>query len=1232
MSGKTNSGLCAGGMSGSKVGMTNGMGKSFGLTNGNSLVNGNGMGKSFGLTNGNGLVNGNGLTNGNGMINGNSFDAPSPIAVPRKKFLDSFGIVAMFVLALLIVSTVFVGIIYEIPSDEEGILVSSFEFSESWGCEGVVNVYENTISFEFEKGILSDSEYANSLYLWLFLENTTGASVPSLWGSSDILVTCILHEDSQKAMAYTSGLDLTGGVGGGVQVDDKVIVSFSRFQLGLREDLVISEVRVALENMGGLLVDSVALFDSISPVGDTVSFSDDGLDSMDDVVSVSITMSNDVSFVSIEIDDALLFVPHKLYRVVTEKEDSKPQPPMSIVRPEDKPVFIPSLVKEPYYGVSIRSNNVERVGLLFNHEGFEGDINSLSVDGSVVVFSVDSFRLWGCDEVVFSSSWGVCDIITIHVDSGVPTKALGDHYDDSTSRVLILQPDAGSSNATIETVLTKYNYDWTTQQSVPTLAEMLDYEFVIVSWGDKNGGLSASLKTVIWDYVNESGHLWIEGGEIGYVHRNDGDFLNEVFLCTGWNSDDPDPAPAGGNYMVRETRDMSCAYYMNDTITINYVSTLDNDVMVWDTNNITPAYYWYEINTPSWGQSESNPSHIYTPFEIDVIHDDDREKIVANILECLTPTFPKVSQHPTITVDGSKSDWLGTASTTDDTSVSSKQEFIWTDKENDDNGDGAYTYPSPSSRWGADTLDIVEFRCASNDGKIYLMWEFKNLTNNESYSNGFSEVALGFYFGSGGIFQGFNNSNVSFLHHPASYCFLSGENVSIFKGGVWNYSVSYELSANTSNSVIEFSFTFSDVCTVGVGDTIEFYGFVGAYDDNDGMLDALGKGVSTYPNWYDSMFTADLSLLFNSPTNGVIVSNIEDGLGGLYVDTTIKRAQSFFVGQTIEVGAVRLKGNDVGLDSKLANLLDISIQSDGGNFPSGTDLTSVDTADFSDSIYEWVKTDFTSPATLQPNTRYWIVLECAHSSNNGYLLYTGSDQYSEGNVAYDSGSGWTNQTQYDFFFEVIPENETFVQTSHTEFVFGSPVYINEVSSYGSGDEWIELYNGGSSSVNISGWTIQNKTFGSYTFINTTISAGGYLVFHIVASDNSSTNSSTDVYWKFNTSFLNDTSDEVILNNTLWYHHSQDYMAYGSTPSSLPRDVSFYGSTIPSAPSSGGSLSRYPNGQDYDKYDDWDREHPSGWMSVTEGGENQVIPFLSNLLVLLVVVVVFFIGKKKKEVE
>jgi len=802
--------------------------------------------------------------------------------------------------------------------------------------------------------------------------------------------------------------------------------------------------------------------------------------------------------------------------------------------------------------------------------------------------------------------------------------------------VLILQPDAGSSNATIESILTKYNYNWTTQQTVPTLAEMLSYEFVIVSWGDKNGGLSASFKTVIWDYVNESGHLWIEGGEIGYVHKDDGDFLNEVFLCTGWNSDDPDPAPAGGNYMVRETRDMSQAYYLNDTITINYVSTLDNDVMVWDTNNITPAYYWYEINTPAWGQGEENPSHIYTPFEIDVIHDDDREKIVVNIIDQLTPSFPKTYQHPSFTIDGSKSDWLGTASTTDDNSVSSKQEFIWTDKENDDNGDGAYTYPTPSGRWGSDTLDILEFRCAGADGRMNLMWEFKNLTNNKSYSNGFSEVAIGFYFGSDGIFQGFNNSNVSFLEHPATYFFICGEDVARFNDGVWNYSSSYELSANITNNVIEFSFNLEEVCASSSGDEIEFFCFIGAYDDSDGMLDALGKGVSTYPNWYDSIFTADLSLMFNSPTNGVMVSNTGDGLGGLYVDTGIKRAQSFYVGQTIEIGAVSLKANDVGLDSKLANLLDISIQSDSGGEPSGTDLTSVDTADFSDSIYEWVKTDFTSPATLQPNIRYWIVLECAHSSNDGYLLYTGSDQYSEGNVAYDSGGGWVNQTIYDIFFEVIPENETFVQTAHGMFVFGYPVYINEVSSYGSsygsGNEWIELYNSGSSSVNISGWTIQNKTYGTYTFINTTISAGSYLVFHIVASDNSSTNSSTNVYWKFNTSFLNDTADEVILNNTLWHHHSQDYMAYGSTPSSLPRDVDFYGSTIPSAPSSGGSLSRYPNGQDYDGYGDWDREHPTGYMAVTMGGENQVIPFLSNIMVLLVVIVVFFIGKKKRVVS
>lgn len=1037
------------------------------------------------------------------------------------------------------------------------------------------------------------------------------------------------------AVAFTSGLDLTGGVVGGVQIDNKVTVSFSRFQLGLREDIVVSEVHVALENIDGLLVDSVSLFDSVLPVGESVSFSDDGFDSMDDVVGVSITRDDDVSFVSIEVEDALLFVPHKLYRVVTEREADTSQPPVSVVgviRPEDKPTFIPSIVREPYYGVSIRSSGIERVGLLFNHESFEGNVSSFSVDGNVVVFSTDTYRLWGCDELVFSSSWGVSDIIIINIDSTIPTKALGDDYEDSIARVLVWGHGSGNSSSFISTSLTQYNYNYNlvNTSQITSTSMLFDYEFVILSAGNTSSAIPEPQKGYLWEFVNQSGHIWIEGGEIGNTHNADGDFAKFVLFTTGLYGHDPQASWVKGTYSMDEH------FMMNETVSVSWDAD-DNkaDRLVMDSANITKVYTFTGLTSAPIVYNNSNIFHIFTTFKIGTLTDDwFREELMANIFQIMRPFEKKMGVHPDISVDGSVGDWLGTATTNDDMMTHDNQEFIWNDASSDDDGNGTFSYPS-GGRWTSGSLDLLEWRCASNSTYTYFLFDFENVTNNQSYYYGFSEVVISWYLGTGGIVEGLNNTNVSFLEATDSCFILTGEGLNHYSSaGGWEYNVSQALiSANVSGGYIEVGFPTS-YCGFGYGDEYPLYMMVGAYDDAGGFKDITaseGKMDSTHPNVYDFVFGTDRMLMYG--TNTATATYNENRLSGsayIHVDGASTLYQSFVAQEDFTIKYISLYASDGDTDSSGTDRLRVRIETDSGNAPSGTNVTSEEYMDFTITTYEWQEVMFTSTANLVSGTRYWIRIACTH--NHAVQDYGYNVMLSANNTDLNDSArpyiGTTNYWDYDTLF-ILEAEPKFTLTSHLMVVVAHPIVINEVSTYGEGDEWIEFYNFGGSSVDMADWTLSNLDGDTYTFGSVSISAGAYLVLHIVASSNTSSNTTLHIYWKNSINFFDDVAGEIQLNDTRYWHNMVDYLAYGSIPSSLPRDVNFYGTTIPSAPSSGGSLSRYPNGQDYDGYGDWDREYPTGYMVVTMGGENQVIPFLSNIMVLLVVVVVFFVSKKRR---
>jgi len=65
-----------------------------------------------------------------------------------------------------------------------------------------------------------------------------------------------------------------------------------------------------------------------------------------------------------------------------------------------------------------------------------------------------------------------------------------------------------------------------------------NYDFIVWSSGVNGDPISnATHQTDLVSYVNNGGKLLIEGGETGWIHRNNGDFTSDVLHITGWVAD-----------------------------------------------------------------------------------------------------------------------------------------------------------------------------------------------------------------------------------------------------------------------------------------------------------------------------------------------------------------------------------------------------------------------------------------------------------------------------------------------------------------------------------------------------------------------------------------------------------------------------------------------------------------------------------------------------------------------
>jgi hypothetical protein len=178
------------------------------------------------------------------------------------------------------------------------------------------------------------------------------------------------------------------------------------------------------------------------------------------------------------------------------------------------------------------------------------------------------------------------------------------------------------------------------------------------------------------------------------------------------------------------------------------------------------------------------------------------------------------------------------------------------------------------------------------------------------------------------------------------------------------------------------------------------------------------------------------------------------------------------------------------------------------------------------------------------------------------------------------------------------------------------VVINEImydpSGSDSGKEWIEIYNNGSTAVNITGWMITDQDGGDdFTFPSMSFPSGNYIVITSGLGTNETDFSDGCAHffmWKSGTFFENSGDDILLLNGT---GYGIDYVAYdyGAYVDFWPPELEWDDMNY-WVDDEGNSLSLHPNGVDTDSGLTWEESDP------TPGRTNAHIdddpPMISNL--------------------
>jgi len=198
------------------------------------------------------------------------------------------------------------------------------------------------------------------------------------------------------------------------------------------------------------------------------------------------------------------------------------------------------------------------------------------------------------------------------------------------------------------------------------------------------------------------------------------------------------------------------------------------------------------------------------------------------------------------------------------------------------------------------------------------------------------------------------------------------------------------------------------------------------------------------------------------------------------------------------------------------------------------------------------------------------------------------------------------------------------------------VIINEIAVNGDhSNEWVELYviSGGTDLGSGGlGLILSDQDGNSKTFPSFTPATGDYIVVHITSGTDDTVKTDNnagywDLYMGKGAGIFDDSDDDVLLTMADGMDDGTDpdpldYAEFGSTgdddiPASNPYNIAWTG-TNPSAPGSGATISRIPNGKDSDATGDWT---VTGSGDTTEGGEN--VPEFDELVVPVFTIIALF---------
>jgi phosphatidylserine/phosphatidylglycerophosphate/cardiolipin synthase-like enzyme len=178
------------------------------------------------------------------------------------------------------------------------------------------------------------------------------------------------------------------------------------------------------------------------------------------------------------------------------------------------------------------------------------------------------------------------------------------------------------------------------------------------------------------------------------------------------------------------------------------------------------------------------------------------------------------------------------------------------------------------------------------------------------------------------------------------------------------------------------------------------------------------------------------------------------------------------------------------------------------------------------------------------------------------------------------------------FLVLIPAIPTLAQGSPTGIVINEIMYDPE--SGDSGNEWIELYNNGTSDVNMTGWVISDQDGGDdFVFPSLEIPAGAYIVVHTGSGVNETDfgDGIGHFYMFLPIILMENTGDDILLTNSSG--DSVDYVAYdfGGFVDPAPVDIDWDDMNA-WVESEGHSISLLPNGMDMDSGLFWEESDPT----------------------------------------